>query len=133
MAIMILPQLGSSPAIAVLTRGEFAIEKAIVLASISFLHFLTFIVINLEAPSPSETTLFAKFNKTLFKALSKFLIFLSLILFTKEFLTLLVAKMLAMSLVLVSPSHVIALKVVKIFFFNNFFKISFDKLASVKI
>ena len=71
MAIIILPQLGSSPAIAVLTKGEFAIEKAIFFASISFLHLLTFTVINLEDPSPSDTTLFAKFNKTLFKAKSK--------------------------------------------------------------
>jgi len=31
-AIIILPQFGSSPAIAVLKRGELAIEKAIVLA-----------------------------------------------------------------------------------------------------
>jgi len=37
------------------------------------------IVINLEAPSPSATTLFAKFNKTLFNAISKSLILSSLI------------------------------------------------------
>ena len=80
-AIIILPQLGSSPAIAVLTNGEFAIEKAIFFASFSFLQFSTFIVINFDAPSPSATTLFAKFNKTLFKALSNSFIFSSLILF----------------------------------------------------
>jgi len=39
MAIIILPQLGSSPAIAVLTRGELAIEKAIFFASFSFFDF----------------------------------------------------------------------------------------------
>src|SRR6056300_391292 len=71
-AIIILPQLGSSPAIAVLTNGELAIERAICFASISDLHFLTLTVTNFEDPSPSETTLFARFNKTLFKALSKF-------------------------------------------------------------
>ena len=42
---MILPQFGSSPAIAVLTNGEFATEKAIFFASISFLHLATFIFI----------------------------------------------------------------------------------------
>ena len=38
----------------------------------SVLQSNTFIVINFDAPSPSATTLFAKFNKTLFKACSKF-------------------------------------------------------------
>ena len=37
-AIIILPQFGSSPAIAVLTKGELPIENAIFLASNSFLH-----------------------------------------------------------------------------------------------
>ena len=50
---------------------------------------------------------------------------------TFEFETLLVAYIVTISLVLVSPSHEIALKVVVIFFFNNLFKISLDKLASV--
>ena len=36
-----------------------------------------------------------------------------------------------MSLVLVSPSQEIALNVLVIFFFNNFPKISLDKVASV--
>ena len=36
-----------------------------------------------------------------------------------------------MSLVLVSPSQEIALNVLAIFFFNNFPKISLDKVASV--
>ena len=110
-----------------------AIEKAICLASASDLHFLTFIVINFEDPSPSATTLLAKFNKTLFKALSKTLIFLSLKFLILALLALPVAKIVAMSFVLVSPSHVIALKVVEIFFFNNFFKISFEIFASVKM
>ena len=70
--------MASSPEIAVFTRGEFAIEKAIFFASSSFLHPWILIVINFEAPSPSATTLLAKFNKTLFKAISKFLIFSSL-------------------------------------------------------
>ena len=48
-AITILPQFGSSPAIAVFTKGEFATEKAIFFASISFLHLLTFIVTNFVA------------------------------------------------------------------------------------
>ena len=63
-AITILPQFGSSPAIAVFTNGEFAIEKPIFFASFSFLHFSTLIVTNLEAPSPSAATLLAKFFKT---------------------------------------------------------------------
>ena len=40
-AIIILPQLGSSPAIAVLTSDELAIEKAIFFASFSDLQFCT--------------------------------------------------------------------------------------------
>ncbi len=63
---MILPQLGSPPAIAVFTNGELAIEKAIFFASFSVLQFCILIVINLDTPSPSATTLLAKFNKTLF-------------------------------------------------------------------
>ena len=60
-----LPQLGSSPAIAVFTSGELAIEKAIVFASNSVFVSLIFIVINFEAPSPSATILLAKLNKVL--------------------------------------------------------------------
>ena len=70
-AITTLPQFGSSPAIAVFTKGEFAIEKEIFFASSSLLQFLTFIVINFEAPSPSAATLFARFNKTLKRDFSK--------------------------------------------------------------
>ena len=77
-AITILPQFGSSPAIAVFTKGELATEKPIFLASSSFLQFSTLIDINFDAPSPSKTTLLAKFNKTFFSASSKSLILLSL-------------------------------------------------------
>ena len=55
---------GSSPATAVFTKGELAIEKAIFFASVSFLQLITFIDINLEDPSPSDTTLFAKLRST---------------------------------------------------------------------
>ena len=44
-----------------------------------------------------------------------------------------VEKIEIISFVLVSPSHEIALNVFVIFFFNNLFKISFDKLASVNM
>ena len=70
-AISILPKLGSLPAKAVFTNGEFAIEKQIFLASISCLHFSTLIITNFEAPSPSAATLLAKFFKTVFSDLSK--------------------------------------------------------------
>ena len=63
---------------AVLTNGELAIENDIFFASFSLEHFKELILINFEAPSPSATTLLAKFNKTLFKAISKILIFSSL-------------------------------------------------------
>ena len=58
MAIIILPQFGSSPAIAVLTSFEFAIENAIFFASSSFFDLTILTVINLLAPSPSATILF---------------------------------------------------------------------------
>ena len=45
------------------------IENAIFFASLSVLQLKIFIVINFEAPSPSATTLFAKFNKTLLHSL----------------------------------------------------------------
>ena len=50
---MTLPQFGSSPATAVFTKGEFAIEKAIFLALPNDLAFITFTVRNFFAPSPS--------------------------------------------------------------------------------
>ena len=50
-----------------------------------------------------------------------------------EVTEILVEKIVTISFVLVSPSQVIALNVVEIFFFNNLFKISFDNFASVKI
>ena len=132
-AMMILPQFGSSPAIAVLTKGELAIEKAIFFASSSFLQFWTKIDTNFEAPSPSLTTLFARFNKTLFKAESNSLNFSSLIFLILTCFLLLVEKMETISFVLVSPSMVIALKVVAIFFFSTFFNTSLEISASVKI
>ena len=132
-AIIILPQLGSLPAIAVLTKGELAIEKAIFFASFSVFALITLIVINLLAPSPSSTILFDKFNNTECKALSKSAIFLSLMLFIIRFFNLPVEKIETISLVLVSPSQLIALNVVSIFFFSNLLKISFERLASVKI
>ena len=50
---MILPQLASSPAIAVFTKRELIIEKAIFFACIFVLQFKTFNLINLLMPSPS--------------------------------------------------------------------------------
>ena len=70
-AIIILPQLGSSPAIAVLTKGELAIENATFFAMIVVLPPIIFIVINLLAPSPSATICFARFKHNLCKAFSK--------------------------------------------------------------
>ena len=58
--IKILPQLGSSPAIAVFTKGEFAIEKAIFFALPNDFALITFIVTNFFAPSPSTTICFTK-------------------------------------------------------------------------
>ena len=56
MPIIILPQLGSSPATAVLTKGEFAIEKAIFFALPKDFALITLTVKNFLAPSPSTTT-----------------------------------------------------------------------------
>ena len=117
---------------AVFTNGEFAIEKPIFFASFSFLQPCISIVINLDAPSPSATTLFAKFNKTLFNAISKFLIFSSLILLILGCFDFPVEKIDTISFVLVSLSQLIALNVFDIFFFKSFFKISFGISASVK-
>ena len=114
-AIIILPQLGSSPAIAVLTKVNLQLKMHIFFASSSVLQFLTFTVINLEAPSPSAATLFARFKRTLNKAELKFLVFY-LLLFKFEFKTSPVAKIETISFVLVSPSQVIALNVFLYFF-----------------
>ena len=54
-AIIILPQFASSPAIAVLTKGELATENAIFFADFVEEAPSNFMVINLEAPSPSIT------------------------------------------------------------------------------
>ena len=68
----ILPQLGSSPATAVLNKGEFAIEKAIFLALAKDFALITFIVINLFAPSPSTTICLAKFKQSFLELLQIF-------------------------------------------------------------
>ena len=74
---MTRPQFGSSPAMAVFTKGELAIENEIFFASSSLLQFLTLIETNFDAPSPSAATLFAKFKSTLNRDFSKFLSFSS--------------------------------------------------------
>ena len=90
-------------------------------------------VINLEAPSPSETTLFAKFSNTEFRHLSNSDNLLSFIFFIFILFTLHVENIETISFVLVSPSQDIALKVFVIFFLRSCFKIPDDRLASVKI
>ena len=72
MPIAILPQLGSSPAIAVFTSGELAMEKAIFLALPKDLALITLIVTNFFAPSPSTTICFAKFKHNFLRAISNF-------------------------------------------------------------
>ena len=67
---------------------------------------------NFEAPSPSEAILFDKFNNTECNALSNSSIFLSLIVFIFAFFIFPVEKIETISLVLVSPSQLIELKVV---------------------
>ena len=52
---MILPQLGSSPYAAVLTRGEFATFKATFFEASCELNPETLILMSLVAPSPSKT------------------------------------------------------------------------------
>ena len=68
----ILPQLGSSPATAVFTKGELAIENAIFFALPKDLAFITLIVTNFFAPSPSTTICLAKFRQSFFNATSNF-------------------------------------------------------------
>ena len=65
------PQLGSSPAIAVLTSGELATEKNIFFALDTDFAFTTFIVKNF-CTSPSTTICLAKFKQTLLRDVSKF-------------------------------------------------------------
>ena len=112
--------------------GQLAIEKDTFFASSSVLQFLTFIVTNFVAPSPSAATRFAKFKRTLNKEELKSDNFLSFTLVKFEFWTSPVAKIETISLVLVSPSQEIALKVFCIFFLSSCFKILEDILASVK-
>ena len=63
---MILPQLGSSPAIAVLISGEFATEKAIFFALVIDFAPEIFTVTNFFAPSPSTTICCAKLRQIFF-------------------------------------------------------------------
>src|SRR5439155_675155 len=55
-AITMRPQLASSPAIAVFTRGELAMASAMRRAARALAAPPTFTVMNLRAPSPSRTT-----------------------------------------------------------------------------
>ena len=70
--IAILPQLGSSPATAVFTKGELAIEKAIFFALPRDFALITLIVKNFFAPSPSTTTCLARLRHNFFNANSNF-------------------------------------------------------------
>ncbi len=70
-AITIRPQFGSSPAIAVLTSGEFAIDSATRRASASSAAPVTATVTNLVAPSPSRTTCCARSRITSSSASAK--------------------------------------------------------------
>ena len=72
MPIAILPQLGSSPATAVFTKGELAIEKAIFFALPNDFALITFTVTNFFAPSPSTTICLAKFKHNFFNPTSNF-------------------------------------------------------------
>ena len=93
----------------------------------------TLIVMNFDAPSPSAVILLAKFKSTLCRLLSKLIILSSFILFIIVFFADPVANKLTISFVLVSPSQLIALNVVSIFFFKSFFNIFDDIFASVNI
>src|ERR1700712_4088280 len=70
-AITTQPQLASSPAIAVFTSGEFAIDIAILRADALVLAPSTMISISLRAPSPSRATCSARSASTALKALVK--------------------------------------------------------------
>ena len=118
---------------AVFTKGELAIEKPMDFANVLPLHFLTFIVINFFAPSPSMATCFAKFNITSSNFFSKSFASLEFLLVIGLFLDLLVENTKTISLVEVSPSTLIALKVFSTFFFKIEFKTGWEILASVKI
>ena len=117
--ITILPQLGSSPATAVFTKGEFAIEKAIFFALLNDLALIIFTVKNFFAPSPSTTICFARFKHNFFKANSNLWTILS---FRERFWPILIAfveNIATISLVDWSLSTVIALKVLATALFKS--------------
>ena len=58
------PQLASSPAMAVLTRGELAIDRPMRLAAASLSAPVTVISMNFDAPSPSRTIWWARSRMT---------------------------------------------------------------------
>src|SRR5437588_10318315 len=70
-AITTRPQLASSPAIAVFTSGELAIDIAIRRAEVFDTAPTTSISTSLRAPSPSRATCSARLASTLAKALRK--------------------------------------------------------------
>ena len=72
MAITMRPQFASSPAIAVFTRGELAIDMAIRCAAASLCAPVTAISINFSAPSPSRATCWARSRQMPSSALAKF-------------------------------------------------------------
>ena len=86
---------------------------------------------NFEDPSPSAATLFARFKSTLCNDLLNSRSFESLTDFMSKFFALPIANIETISFVLVSPSHVIALKVDPIFIFKLCFKTLEERFASV--
>ena len=70
-AITTRPQLASSPAIAVFTSGEFAIDIAILRAETFVVAPSTMISTSLRAPSPSRATCSARSASTAWNALAK--------------------------------------------------------------
>ena len=107
------PQLASSPAIAVLTKGELAIERPTRLALSSLAAPLTLTAMNFCAPSPSRTTRCASCRHTSSSAAAK----ASAPALSNEasgvFPALLVAKASTVSLVEVSESTVMQENVFK--------------------
>ena len=65
------PQLGSEPAIAVFTRGELAIARAICVAAASSAAPRTWMVIFFRAPSPSRAIISARSCRTQLSTSSK--------------------------------------------------------------
>src|SRR4051812_10037708 len=114
-AITTRPQLASSPAIAVFTSGEFAIDIAILRADGLDVAPSTMISTSLRAPSPSRATCSERLARTLWNALAKALRRGSdarVIFGAPLSAALPVANASSVSEVEVSPSIVTALKVV---------------------